>query len=192
MDLTTHIFYTFENSPLGKMIVAATDRGICFLSIGESEAELFSALELEFPKAVISLGPNAHLRKCVMELSQFFKQETGSFDLTLDPSGTDFQLKVWQTLQKIPKGRTLTYTEVAKEIGRPKAIRAVASACARNKIAILIPCHRVVREGGALAGYRWGLQRKKNLLELECSRDPEKEEGEDELPLLLPTINVGL
>lgn len=159
------IRYTIAESPLGRMLVAATGKGICAIQFGDSDEELEQGFKHEFPFASRrrddeSLG--AWARDLVSQMGGH-----PSSRLPLDIQATAFQSKVWTYLQTIPIGQTRSYTEVANAIGQPSAARAVARACATNRLAVVIPCHRVVRGSGNLAGYRWGIQRKKALLELE-------------------------
>ena len=164
------ITYTFVDSPAGPLMLAATDRGICFVQFGESREELLRALEAEYPAALLEAmrdpAPPVY-RQWIAALSAHLAGRQPHLDLPLDIRATAFQLRVWNYLQSIPYGQTRSYSEVAAAIGKPAAVRAVASACARNTVAILIPCHRVIRGNGELAGYRWGLPRKRRILETE-------------------------
>jgi AraC family transcriptional regulator of adaptative response/methylated-DNA-[protein]-cysteine methyltransferase len=148
------------------MLVAATPRGICAIEFADTEQALLERLQARFPKAIFEAGDLA-FKQWVAQILRYLDQATGSLDLPLDVQGTVFQRRVWKALQDIPCGQTLSYTELAQRLGQPTAVRAVASACANNHIAVAIPCHRVVRTGGALAGYRWGLARKAELLRRE-------------------------
>jgi AraC family transcriptional regulator, regulatory protein of adaptative response / methylated-DNA-[protein]-cysteine methyltransferase len=160
------IRYTCSDSPLGRMLIAATDRGICSIQFGRTDGELLTGLKREFPFAVRKLDEGG-LRSWVEEL--LFKMHGKDLDraLPLDIRATAFQRRVWVYLQSIPFGETKSYSQVARQIGQPTAVRAVARACATNPVAVAIPCHRVVREDGSLGGYRWGIDRKKALLDLE-------------------------
>lgn len=160
------IRYGVTESPIGTMLVGATERGVCSISFGDSEEELESLLRAEFAQAEIARDDEA-LGKWVRTLVQHLEGETPDARLPLDIRATAFQRKVWDFLQTIPYGSTMSYSQIAADIGHPKATRAVASACARNAVAIAIPCHRVVREDGVLGGYRWGLHRKRVLLDNE-------------------------
>jgi len=163
------IRYTFADSPLGLMLVAATDKGICAIQFADSEDELEHGLKHEFPFAQRRRDDNGlHTWKETL-LKRLRGQKLNS-SLPLDIQATAFQRRVWEHLQSIPYGDTRSYSQVAKAIGDPKATRAVARACATNPVAIAIPCHRVVREGGEMGGYRWGLERKKSLLQLESQQ----------------------
>lgn len=160
------ISFAIAPCALGFLLVAATARGICSITIGDASEELESALRAEFSKAEIRRHDeelNAHLQILLRHL----EGEEPHLDLPLDVQSTAFQRRVWQELRAIGYGQTRTYAQVAKSLGQPTASRAVARACATNPVALAIPCHRVLREGGALAGYRWGLERKKKLLKKE-------------------------
>jgi AraC family transcriptional regulator of adaptative response/methylated-DNA-[protein]-cysteine methyltransferase len=164
------ISYASSPTPLGTMMIAATDRGLCSLQFGESEAKLRAQLASEYPAAKIS--PMQPQRKgqfadWMRALSEYLAGSTTTLALPLDVRGTAFQMKVWSYLQRIPYGEVQSYSEVAAGIGRPQAVRAVGSACARNEVALVIPCHRVIRGDGGLGGYRWGLHRKRALIERE-------------------------
>ena len=153
---------------LGVILVAATDKGVCAISFGDDPDALVRDLQDRFPKARL-IGGDAAFEKLVAKVVGFVEAPARSFDLPLDVRGTAFQQRVWQALRKIPAGATATYTDIAKRIGRPKAVRAVAAACAGNPVAVAIPCHRVVRLDGDLAGYRWGVARKRALLAKEAA-----------------------
>src|SRR5712691_6230648 len=153
---------------LGAILVAATDKGVCAITLGDDPDALVRGLQDRFPKARL-IGGDADFEKLVAKVVGFVEAPAQGLDLPLDLRGTAFQQRVWQALKKIPAGTTTTYTEIAKRIGRPKAVRAVGAACAANPIAVAIPCHRVVRIGGDLAGYRWGVARKRALLTRESA-----------------------
>lgn len=164
------ISYAAGDSPLGRILVGATDRGICFLQFGDDDASLADALAREYPAATLTPMPAARrpeFESWMRALSDYLAGEARRIALPLDPHGTAFQLKVWKALQEIPYGEVASYAEVARRIGAPRATRAVASACARNAIALAIPCHRVIRGDGALGGYRWGEARKRTLIDRE-------------------------
>jgi AraC family transcriptional regulator, regulatory protein of adaptative response / methylated-DNA-[protein]-cysteine methyltransferase len=158
--------YACADSPLGRMLIAATDRGVCAIQFARSDGELIEGLKREFPFAVRKPDEGGLQVWVVALLSKMSGQEP-SAALPLDIRATAFQRRVWTYLQSIPFGATRSYSQVAKAIGQPKASRAVARACATNPVAVAIPCHRVVREDGSSSGYRWGVERKKKLLELE-------------------------
>jgi len=163
------IRYTFTDSPLGRMLIAATDRGICAIQFADSDDELEHGLKHEFPFAIRRRDDIAMQGWKEDLLRQLHGQRLNS-SLPLDIQATAFQRRVWSYLQSIPFGATRSYGEVAKAIGQPTASRAVARACATNPAAVAITCHRVVREDGDMGGYRWGVDRKKTLLELEHAR----------------------
>src|SRR6185437_15656064 len=153
---------------LGRMLVATTPRGVCAVRFGESEAALLRDLKHDFKAAEIKRDDKA-LEPVAKQVQRLLKGSTAPLDIPLDLRGTAFQQMVWKELQRIPSGQTRSYTDVAKTIGRPKAVRAVANACGSNPIAVVVPCHRVVQKNGSLAGYRWGVERKAALLEKEHS-----------------------
>jgi AraC family transcriptional regulator, regulatory protein of adaptative response / methylated-DNA-[protein]-cysteine methyltransferase len=163
------IGYTVANTTLGKVLVAATQRGVSAVYLGESEKSLVEELRKEYAKAEIVREPQGH-ENWLKEVVSRVEGSAPSVDLPLDVQATAFQRRVWQELQKIPRGTTRTYTQVAKSLGKPQSVRAVARACATNPVSIVVPCHRVIRTDGALAGYRWGLSRKEKLLEREGAR----------------------
>jgi AraC family transcriptional regulator of adaptative response/methylated-DNA-[protein]-cysteine methyltransferase len=152
---------------LGAILVAATEKGVCAIMLGEDPDALTHDLEDRFPKAKLVGGDRA-FEGWVAQVVGLVEAPRVGLALPLDLRGTAFQQRVWQALRGIPPGTTTTYTELAARVGAPNAVRAVASACAANPIAIAIPCHRVVRRDGALAGYRWGIERKRALLEREA------------------------
>lgn len=161
------IRYAIADSPLGRLLVAATDKGVCSVRLGDSDDALTKELRQEFSAAEIHLD-ESRLRPALTAVVDHLNDKTPRIDLPLDIRATAFQRQVWEQLQKIPAGDTYSYTQVAKGIGQEKAIRAVARACASNPVALVIPCHRVIREDKSLGGYRWGLDRKKKLLEREA------------------------
>lgn len=165
------IDYTIVNSPLGRLLVGATSRGISAVYLGKDDAPLEAALREEYPHAEIHRDPNG-MRDWVGRIMEHLRGHEPNLDLPTDVQATAFQRRVWEELRKIPYGTTKTYSQVARAIGRPTAIRAVARACATNPVAVVVPCHRVVREDGNLAGYRWGLERKRDLLEHESAPKP--------------------
>jgi AraC family transcriptional regulator of adaptative response/methylated-DNA-[protein]-cysteine methyltransferase len=160
------ITFAIAPTPLGRMLVAATERGLCAVRFGDNAIELERDLREEFHAADLQRD-DAAMSLYVRPLVARVRGENTNIDLPLDVRATAFQQKVWQTLRTIPRGETRSYSEVAREIGDPKAVRAVARACASNPVALAVPCHRVVRSDGDLAGYRWGVERKKKLLQAE-------------------------
>lgn len=160
------IRYTCADSPLGRMLIAATERGICAIQFARTDGELIEGLKREFPFAARK-PDDAGLRAWVDMLLEHMHGRELDSSLPLDIRATAFQRRVWAHLQSIPFGKTESYSQVAKAIRRPSAVRAVARACATNPVAVAIPCHRVVREDGTMGGYRWGIERKRQLLEME-------------------------
>ena len=148
---------------LGTVLVAATDKGVCAIELGDKPEELVRELQDRFPQAEL-IGADHRFEQWVAKVVGFVETPARGFDLPLDVRGTAFQRRVWKAISDIPAGGTASYTDIAKRIGAPKAVRAVAQACASNAIAIAIPCHRVVRSDGSLSGYRWGVARKRELL----------------------------
>jgi len=162
------IGYTITKSSLGKILVAATERGVSAVYLGDADAKLVEELHSEYPRAEITTASDS-FERWVKEIVQRLEGNPPRLELPLDLQATAFQRRVWQELQRIPRGSTRTYSQVAKALGRPKAVRAVARACATNPVSIVVPCHRVIREDGSLAGYRWGLSRKQRLLAQESA-----------------------
>jgi len=163
-DMT--IGYTVVDSPLGRLLVAGTGRGVCAVYLGDDDAALAAALRREYPAATIA-GDGSGLGEWTRKLLDHLRGGRPHLELPLDVQATAFQWRVWQELRAIPYGDTRTYGEVAEALGRPTAARAVARACATNPVSVVVPCHRVVREDGGLGGYRWGLERKRALLDRE-------------------------
>jgi AraC family transcriptional regulator of adaptative response/methylated-DNA-[protein]-cysteine methyltransferase len=160
------IRFAVGDCSLGSILVAATSKGVCAILLGDDPDTLVRDLQDRFPKAHL-IGADAAFEGLVARVVGFVEAPAQGLDLPLDVRGTAFQQRVWQALRRIPSGSTASYAEIAQRIGRPKAVRAVAQACAANGIAVAIPCHRVVRTDGALSGYRWGVERKRALLERE-------------------------
>lgn len=161
--------YAIVDSPLGRMLVAATPRGVCSVKVGTVDAALVDDLRREYPGALLA-HDDQRLSAWIAEIVASLRPGAPDPRLPLDVRATAFQRRVWQELQKIPRGATRSYQDVATRIGRPSAARAVARACATNPVAILVPCHRVVRGDGALSGYAWGVERKQMLLDGEKER----------------------
>jgi AraC family transcriptional regulator of adaptative response/methylated-DNA-[protein]-cysteine methyltransferase len=164
------ITYGTASTPLGLMMIGATDRGLCFLQFGEEPAELLNALREQYPKAdVVALAdpPPEPFFDWIYQLNQYLEGRQPDLRLPVHIRATSFQLMVWRYLQTIPPGSVASYQEVALAIKHPRAARAVARACATNQVALAIPCHRVIRGSGELGGYRWGLERKRVLLDNE-------------------------
>jgi AraC family transcriptional regulator of adaptative response/methylated-DNA-[protein]-cysteine methyltransferase len=162
------ISFTIAECPLGLLLVATTDKGVCSVTLGDGSARLTDDLRAEFPQADIARD-EANLRAQVNALLSHLAGQEPHPELPLDVQGTAFQKRVWEELRRIPYGQTASYSEVARRIGQPTATRAVARACATNPTALVTPCHRVVRENGEMGGYRWGIERKRQLLEQEKS-----------------------
>ena len=165
------IGYSFAKSSLGKVLVGATERGVSAVYLGAAAPQLIAELKREYPRAEISPAGNS-FEHWLKEVVQRVEGNRPRLDLPLDLQATAFQRRVWQELQRIPRGVTRTYAQVASSLGQPRAIRAVARACATNPVSVVIPCHRVIREDGSLAGYRWGLSRKERLLAQERADRP--------------------
>ena len=161
-----HIAYTIAESPFGRILVAGTERGVCAVRLGDDDAALEAELGAEFPAAEVRRD-DAALGEWAGAILAHVAGEQPHLDLPLDVRATAFQWRVWEALRAIPYGATRSYSEVARSIGQPTAARAVAQACASNPVALVVPCHRVVREGGELGGYRWGVERKSVLLKRE-------------------------
>jgi AraC family transcriptional regulator of adaptative response/methylated-DNA-[protein]-cysteine methyltransferase len=164
------ISYAISETQLGTLMMAATDRGLCSVQIGAGKAEMVDRLGKEYPGAVISpMRPRRsdQFARWMRSLTEHLEGNRQRLDIPLDIKGTAFQVRVWNYLQRIPYGEVRSYSEVARSIGRPAAVRAVGSACASNRLALVVPCHRVIRGDGGMGGYRWGLERKRALIEHE-------------------------
>lgn len=166
-----HIIYAIVDSVLGRLLVAATAHGVCFLSLGDADAPMIAGLHEEFPKADSIALDEAAIAPAVDAVLRHLAGETPHVDLPLDVRATAFQRRVWQELIAIPPGETRSYSEIAESLGNPRGQRAVGRACATNPVSVIIPCHRALREDGGLAGYRWGMRRKQALLQREAERD---------------------
>lgn len=163
----TEIRFAIGECSLGSILVAKTERGVCAILLGDDPEALARDLQERFPRANL-IGGDAEFEQVVAKVIGFVDAPACGLDLPMDIRGTAFQQRVWQALRKIPVGSTVSYTEIAHRLGLPKSVRAVARACAANALAVAIPCHRVVRNDGALSGYRWGVERKRALLEKEA------------------------
>jgi len=174
------IHYAIVPSPLGRLLIGATERGISAVYLGESDATLRSELQREYPRAALVAEPcdrltgERGLSRWVEKIVAHLRGQLPHLDLPTDVQATAFERRVWEELRRIPYGVTRTYSEVARAIGRPTATRAVARACALNPTSVVVPCHRVIREDGKLAGYRWGLARKRSLLAREAAVQPKR------------------
>jgi AraC family transcriptional regulator of adaptative response/methylated-DNA-[protein]-cysteine methyltransferase len=162
------IRHAVARSSLGHVLVAATERGVCAIEFGDDPAALLEALRARFARATLARG-DAGFRALVAGVVRSIEEPRAALELPLDVRGTAFQRRVWNALRAIPAGATTTYAELARRIDAPRAVRAVARACASNPLAVVVPCHRVVRGDGGLAGYRWGIERKAELLRREAS-----------------------
>lgn len=163
----TDIFFAIGECSLGSILVAQTEHGVCSIQIGEDPSKPIQALQDQFPQANL-IGNESRFEDLVAKVVGLVEHPAIGFDLPLDIRDTAFQQRVWHALQQIPLGTTATYSDIALQIGSPKAIRAVAQACGANSLALAIPCHRVIRSDGSLSGYRWGVERKRALLEREA------------------------
>jgi AraC family transcriptional regulator of adaptative response/methylated-DNA-[protein]-cysteine methyltransferase len=163
------IAYDIVDSPLGRLLVAATDQGICFVCLGDEDGPLVAALEAEFPAAEAIVRDRGTIGPALELLVAYLDGQTPHLDLPLDIQATAFQRRVWQELIAIPYGETRSYSEIADKLGLPQGQRAVARACATNPVPLVVPCHRVLRQDGGLGGYRWGLRRKEALIATEAA-----------------------
>jgi AraC family transcriptional regulator of adaptative response/methylated-DNA-[protein]-cysteine methyltransferase len=168
--LGAEIGFAIAPSPLGRLLAAATPKGVCFVGIGEDDRALESELRGEFPKAAAIRRDEGRLGSAMATILAYLEGSQPHIDLPVDIRATAFQRRVWEELRRIPYGETRSYGEIAEAVGAPRAVRAVGRACATNPVALIVPCHRVVREDGSLSGYRWGLARKQSLLEREGDR----------------------
>ncbi|RJT20001.1 bifunctional DNA-binding transcriptional regulator/O6-methylguanine-DNA methyltransferase Ada [Buttiauxella izardii] len=168
----TAIQFVVGSCCLGEFLVAQSERGICAILLGNDAQSLICELETLFPHSSLDVGDDPFARR-VAQVVSVLEHPGKPITLPLDIQGTAFQQQVWQALREIPAGQTASYSDIAQRIGKPQAVRAVAGACAANKLAVVIPCHRVVRNDGALSGYRWGVDRKRQLLEIEAKQQEE-------------------
>ena len=165
--MNTQIHFGIGDTSLGCVLVAISARGVCSILLGDERAGLARELQRRFASAVL-IRDDARVRAPLAQVKAFIETPAGGLDLSLDVMGTDFQRRVWRALRKIPAGATASYAAVARRIDAPKACRAVAQACGANLLALAIPCHRGVRNDGEVSGYRWGVERKRALLEREA------------------------
>ena len=163
------IEYELGSCSLGCVLVAMSEKGICAISLGDDPEQLVDWLKQIYPHARKG-SDNAHLLSRLQRVLNFAEWPDSDLNLELDIHGTDFQKRVWQALKMVPTGQTCSYSDLAKKIGSPKSARAVAGACAANSLALAIPCHRVIHRDGSLSGYRWGVERKRILLQKEAQR----------------------
>ena len=165
------IHYTITDSPLGRLLVATTTRGLCAVLFGETDANLAIELREQFPQAVLRLSTSEeHLNEAVTFVLSRLTEHPTAQTLPFHVRATAFQQRVWQALLEIPRGETRTYSQIAEAVGSPKSVRAVGTACGSNLLAVVVPCHRVVGSDGRLTGYRWGIDRKRHLLEIEHAK----------------------
>lgn len=164
--MNAQIHFAIGESALGSILVARSDKGVCAILLGDDPDALVRDLQDRFPKAAL-VGGDGAFEEVVAKVVGFVEDPSKGLDLPLDVRGTAFQQRVWEALRRIPVGMTASYAEIAKTLGEPSAFRAVAGACSANALAVAIPCHRVVRSDGALSGYRWGVERKRDLLRRE-------------------------
>ena len=164
----TEIRFAIGECSLGSILVAASDRGVCAILIGDDPDALARDLQDRFPRAHL-IGGDSQFEQLVAKVVGFVEAPALGLDLPLDVRGTAFQQRVWQALREIPAGRTVSYSQIASRIGAPKAVRAVGAAVGANPLAVAIPCHRVIRNDGSLCGYRWGVERKRALIEREAT-----------------------
>ena len=167
-DAVSHgpVTYGAGECGLGRLLVARNPRGVCAIFLGEDDAKLVQDLSATFP-GIELIEDGVGLQAALAEVARFVTTPAGGLSMPLAAHGTEFQQAVWSALMKVPAGETLSYTELARRVGKPRAVRAVASACAANRLAVAVPCHRVVRNDGSVSGYRWGAARKRELLSLE-------------------------
>jgi AraC family transcriptional regulator of adaptative response/methylated-DNA-[protein]-cysteine methyltransferase len=161
----TQIGYAIGDCPLGKLLIAATPRGLCAVMLGDNDQQLARQLRAQFPAGEVH--PEPKLESALVQVLSLFTEHPAALDLPLDLRATAFQMRVWEALRRIPRGETRSYAQLAQSLGQPTAVRAVARACATNPVAVVVPCHRVIGSDGKLTGYRWGVERKNKLLELE-------------------------
>jgi len=164
------IGYAIGVSSLGLVLIAATDRGLCSVILADTDRQLTTELRAQFPRA--DLHPNSELASMLDQVLSQFTEHPAALSLPLDLRATAFQMRVWEALRRIPRGETRSYAQLARSLGQPTAIRAVARACATNPVAVVVPCHRVIGSNGKPTGYRWGIERKEKLLELEKKAAP--------------------
>ena len=162
-----HLTFAVGKCSLGALLVARNGRGICAILLGDSRKELVDDLRQRFPSADL-LEDDHRATRWLGQVAAFIESPAQAIDVPLDTRGTNFQQRVWQVLRDIPAGSTASYADIAHRVGAPRAVRAVAQACAANRLAVVIPCHRVVRSDGGLSGYRWGVDRKRALLQREA------------------------
>ncbi|CAN5721666.1 hypothetical protein BH23GEM10_BH23GEM10_06330 [soil metagenome] len=169
--------FKIGNSAIGRVLVARTHQGLCAVLMDNDEDALMNELRRRFPNASVRRDDDG-VRTLTDAVVSLIDGRSVAYDAPLDLRGTPFQQQVWQELRRIPAGTTASYTDVAQRIGRPRSVRAVAQACGANPLAVVVPCHRVIGRDGAMTGYRWGVERKRFLLEHECARASESVAGD--------------
>lgn len=179
--MNKHIHFDIGSSALGRVLVASTDKGICAILLGDSPQAVTRELQERFPDAQLTQA-NRRFAPALRQVIDLAEGRRAALDLPLDPAGTEFQQRVWRALRGIPSGSTASYTDIARRIDAPTSFRAVAQACGANPLALAIPCHRVVRSDGGLSGYRWGVARKRALLDNERKRAPMENERNQARP----------
>jgi AraC family transcriptional regulator of adaptative response/methylated-DNA-[protein]-cysteine methyltransferase len=169
MRVESEIRFATGTCSLGAVLIAWSEQGVCAVLLGDDPRALEGDLQQHFPNSMLTGRRDADVRRLVARVEDFLESPHGMFDEPLDIWGTEFQKRVWQALREIPPGETASYSDIARRLGAPGSLRAVAQACAANRLAVVIPCHRVVRHEGALSGYRWGVDRKRALLAREAA-----------------------
>jgi len=169
MRVESEIRFATGTCSLGAVLIAWSERGVCAVLLGDNPLALAGDLRQHFPNSMLTSRHDADIRRLVARVQEFLESPHGTFDEPLDIWGTDLQKRVWQALREIPSGETASYSDIARRLGAPGSVRAVAQACAANRLAVVIPCHHVVRSDGALSGYRWGVERKRALLACEAA-----------------------
>lgn len=165
--MNTHIHFDIGSSSLGRVLVAVNSKGVCAILLGDSERAVTTELRERFSQSEVTRD-GMRVKAALSQVIELVDGRRDALDVTLDPAGTAFQQKVWRALRRIPAGATASYADIARRIDAPTSFRAVAQACGANPLALVIPCHRVVRGDGGLSGYRWGVSRKRALLEREA------------------------
>lgn len=165
--MSDSIHFAVQSHPFAALLTAVDGRGVCAILLGDTSDELRADLKKRFPKRELLEDGNPQALQAMQQVADFLACPDHELKLKLHLSGTEFQLKVWQILEQIPLGTTMSYSDIARQLGQPKAVRAVARACASNPVALAVACHRVLRSDGGISGYRWGVERKLKLLGME-------------------------
>lgn len=169
MRVESEIRFATGTCSLGAVLIAWSEQGVCAVLLGDDPRALEGDLQQHFPNSLLTDRHHPDIRRLMTRVEEFLESPHGTFDEPLDIWGTDFQKRVWQALREIPSGETASYSDIARRLGVPGSVRAVAQACGANRLAVVTPCHRVVRRDGALSGYRWGVERKRALLAREAA-----------------------